>query len=156
MRIGIISDSHDHLPHLRRAVEALQERGAEVILHGGDFVAPFAVKELLKAKVPLHAVFGNNDGERQGIRRLFPAVQDPPLTLELGGRKIVLDHYPEVVDRKEAKSADILIFGHTHQIVLKPGPPLILNPGECCGWLTGRATCAMLETNSLKVEILEV
>ncbi|MBI2191009.1 MAG: metallophosphoesterase [Planctomycetes bacterium] len=156
MRIGIVSDSHDHLTHLRRAVEMLEQRGAEVVLHGGDFVAPFAVKELLKAKMPVHAVFGNNDGERQGIRKLFPAVQDPPLVLQLGGRKIVLDHYPEVASRAEARGADVLIFGHTHHLVVQPGPPLMLNPGECCGWLTGRATCAMLDTETLKVELLDL
>ena len=156
MLVGVISDSHDRLPYLRKAIETLQARGAEVILHAGDFVAPFAIKELLKAKVPVHAVFGNNDGEREGIKKLFPEIQTPPLALELGGRKIVLDHYPEVVDKDEAKGADVLIYGHTHEIVVEPGPPLVLNPGECCGWLSERGTCALLKTDSLEVEIIDL
>jgi len=154
--VGVISDSHDRLPYLRKAIETLQGRGVEAILHAGDFVAPFAIKELLKATVPVHAVFGNNDGERTGIKNLFPEIQAPPLVLELGGRKIVLDHYPEVVDKDEAKGADVLIYGHTHEIVVEPGPPLVLNPGECCGWLSERGTCALLKTDSLEVEIIDL
>lgn len=156
MLIGVISDSHDRIPLLRKAIEVLQARGAEVILHAGDFVAPFAVKELVKAKVPVHAVFGNNDGERNGILKLLPGVQEPPTVLELDGRKIVLDHYPEAVQKEEAKGADVVIYGHTHQVAVEPGPPLVLNPGECCGWLTGRCSCAILDTKLLQVGIVDL
>ena len=33
---------------------------------------------------------------------------------------------------------------------------LTLNPGECCGWLTGRCTVALLETETMAVEIVDV
>ena len=154
--IGIIADSHDHLLNLRNAINAVQDLGAEAIIHAGDFVAPFAIKELLKARVPVHAVFGNNDGERKGIRNLFPEIQDPPLVLELGGRKIIVDHYPEVVDACKAQNPDVLIYGHTHEILVETGPPLVLNPGECCGWLTGRPTCGLLDTETLEPEIIDL
>ena len=35
-----------------------------MIIHCGDFVAPFMLKELNEADIPVHGVFGNNDGEQ--------------------------------------------------------------------------------------------
>jgi len=49
-----------------------------------------------------------------------------------------------------------LIYGHTHEVDLREGPPLILNPGECGGWLSGRATCAIVDLERLQTEIVEV
>ena len=53
--------------------------------------------------------------------------------------------------------ADIIITGHTHQIVneTKEGK-LFLNPGECCGWLTDKCTVALLDLETLKADIIEV
>jgi putative phosphoesterase len=130
MLLGVIADSHDHLTHLRKAIQAIEGRGAEAILHAGDFVAPFAIRELVKARVPVHAVFGNNDGERKGIGQILPSVNPATLSLVLGGRKVILDHYPDVVERTTAQKPDIVVFGHTHQILIRPGPPLVVNPGN--------------------------
>jgi predicted phosphodiesterase len=34
--------------------------------------------------------------------------------------------------------------------------PLELNPGEGCGWLTGKPSCAMLDLETMQAEILEI
>jgi putative phosphoesterase len=36
MKIGVVSDSHGHVDNLRRAIKAMNEGGAEVIIHLGD------------------------------------------------------------------------------------------------------------------------
>ena len=33
---------------------------------------------------------------------------------------------------------------------------LFLNPGECCGWVHGKCTAAILDTEALAAEIIEV
>ena len=50
MKVGIMSDSHDHLINIRKAVEIFNEAGVGFILHAGDFVAPFVANELQKLK----------------------------------------------------------------------------------------------------------
>ncbi len=78
MKIGIISDSHDNLPNIRKALALLKSRGAEALIHTGDIVAPFSVKEILKFGGPVYGVFGNNNGEVAGIKKLWPASISAP------------------------------------------------------------------------------
>jgi putative phosphoesterase len=36
--IGIISDTHDNLPAIKRAVDLFNEKNVDLVLHAGDFV----------------------------------------------------------------------------------------------------------------------
>lgn len=156
MKIGVISDSHDNLPMIRRAVELFNGRGdIELVLHAGDFVAPFAMKALLQLNVPLLAVFGNNDGEHVGLSKLAADLADPPVQREIGGRAVCIVHSIEQAAGCEAH-ADVIVYGHDHQANIGPGPPLKVNPGECCGYLTGRATVAIVDLETLTAEIIEL
>lgn len=155
MKIGILSDTHDNLPMIRRAQEVFQRTGVDVLLHAGDFVAPFAVKLLLQFPGKVYAVFGNNDGEKKGIRSARLDVQEPPRRLGLGGRVIILAHSRDQV-AKEAHGADVIVFGHTHEPQIEGNAPLLVNPGECGGWLSGRATVAILDTDTLTARLIEL
>ncbi len=148
MKLGVISDSHDRLPALQQAVALLREQKVDAFFHAGDFVAPFAAKllapEALGGK-PLYAIFGNNDGERAGLRNVLPGLIDGPLRVELAGTKIAMAHFVEWFDEQDHRDADVLISGHNHEASIEHRDGrLYLNPGECCGWLTGRCTCAVL------------
>ena len=161
MIIGVISDSHDRLPALKRAVETVVSRNVDAILHPGDFVAPFAAKYLTAPHVPdhipVHCIYGNNDGERAGLKKILPQVQDGPYFLEVDGKRIAMHHWIEWFKDGDLDDADIVISGHTHEVVneTKDGK-LYLNPGECCGWLTGRCTLAILDTDAMSAEIIEI
>jgi len=51
----------------------------------------------------------------------------------------------------------VVITGHTHNVVQqRHNGSLRLNPGECCGWVTGHCTVALVETTELSVEICEL
>lgn len=152
MKLGVMSDSHDHLPMIRKAIQLFTKEDVEGILHAGDFIAPFAVKEIMKYRGKIAAVFGNNDGEKKGIIKLGLDVADGPRRLEMGNRVVLLCHaLPEKRDE-----ADVVIFGHTHEVVLQKTGPILLNPGECGGWLSGKSTVALLDLRSLDVEIREL
>ncbi len=69
MIIAVMSDSHDHLDNLRRVLDLIKGEKARHIIHCGDFVAPFVLKELQAAGIPMNAVFGNNDGDQHLLTR---------------------------------------------------------------------------------------
>jgi len=161
MKLGIMADSHDNVPMIRRALEGFQAEDAECLLHAGDFIAPFAVREILKFSGPVHGCFGNNDGERAGIRAIWPQVAEPPWRIELGGRKILLVHDPEKAPDDLKAWADVMVCGHTHKALVESATAgaddlLLVNPGETGGWLYGRRTVALLETTTLEARILEL
>ena len=41
MIIGLISDTHDNLPYIIKAITRLKEEHAKLVLHAGDYIAPF-------------------------------------------------------------------------------------------------------------------
>ena len=48
-------------------------------------------------------------------------------------------------------------FGHTHQPeIRKEGQTLIINPGECGGWLYGKSTVAICDLKSQTAEMVEL
>ena len=154
MLVGIMSDSHDNVPKIRRAVQLFEKRGAETVIHAGDFVAPFAVKELAAFKGDIVAVFGNNDGEVTGILKVLPQVAQPPLRTIIGGRVFVITHDLLRLDSKSG--CDVIVHGHTHDLQIDEGVPLIINPGETGGWLRERSTIVLLDTDTLKPEVIEI
>ena len=157
MKIGIITDSHDHRENLEKAVNVFNNAGVEKVLHAGDLVAPFTKRELDKLTMPLVCVFGNNDGERLGLKQVFGEIYVPPLEMTLAGRKICLMHEPDNLEAV-AKSGyyDVIIYGHTHEVDIRKEKSLILNPGESCDWLTGKSHIAILDLKSLEHELIEI
>ncbi len=156
MKIGVASDSHDNIPAIRKAVEFFNESGVDLILNAGDIVAPFAAREWVKARAPLIGVFGNNDGERLGLAKVIKDIQAGPRLVESGGRKIALAHMEEDIPADLRAKTEIVVSGHTHVVALDKGSPLRLNPGECGGWLTGRKTVAILDTETLDAQIFDL
>ena len=157
MLIGVLSDTHDRLPAIAAALALFAERRVEAVIHAGDFVAPFAVRRLLQFSGPLHVIYGNNDGERAGLKELMPQVEDGPLLLELDGSTILVHHFIDWCTPSDIDRADIVVTGHTHAVVNRvERDTLFLNPGESCGWVTGRATVALRDTNGPSAEVCEM
>lgn len=161
MKIGVISDSHDNLPALRRAIKYFMRIEVDAIIHAGDIVAPFAAKILneppIPRPMPVHVVYGNNDGERKGLKQTLPQIVDGPLRVELGGKTIVVHHFIDWLKPDQLKGADVVITGHTHEIVNETrNRTLFLNPGECGGWVTDRATVAVLDTEGPSAQVIDL
>ncbi len=169
MKLGIMADSHDNVPMVRRAVELFNRRRVDLVIHAGDFVAPFAVAPLAELDCRVVAVFGNNDGERVVLAKKFEAIGEVHPNLAeagLGGRRIAAMHYPELAEPIAASGRhDLVIYGHTHEIDVRQAETAapearpsttLLNPGEVGGWLTGRSTAAIVELEDMQVEIVEL
>ena len=107
MKIGLISDTHGHVPNTVHTALA----GVNCILHAGD-VGPMDVITELEAIAPVYAVLGNTD---HGI-----ALPETRLE-EFDGRKILIHHivdvdYPSQTVREllSTEKPEIVVFGHTH------------------------------------------
>lgn len=49
------------------------------------------------------------------------------------------------------------VFAHNHRSeVQKAGGTLVVNPGECCGWLFGHCTAATAVLDTLEATIVEL
>ncbi|HUI71218.1 MAG TPA: metallophosphoesterase [Spirochaetia bacterium] len=163
MKIGVISDSHDNLANVRKAVEVFSTSGVEAIIHGGDFCSPFVIpefKSFADRGVRMHAVFGNNDGDRVLLTRRgegFCTFADGSLTVTLGGKRIVAIHYPDLAeDLFRGGAYDLVIYGHDHSVRVEGGAKKLLNPGTSSGYLAGRATVAVVETQGMDVQIVTI
>jgi len=160
LKIGVMADSHDNIPKIRAAVERFQRAGVAMVLHAGDFVAPFALAPLESLSCRVVGVFGNNDGERVGLARWFEkigAVHPRLAEVEIGGRKIAMVHQNELADPVARNGYyDLVIYGHTHKIDQRQNGSLVLNPGEVGGWLTGRCTVAIVTLETMSIEIQEL
>jgi uncharacterized protein len=162
--IGIISDSHDNLNAIRKAVEFFNNNDVKAVLHAGDIVSPFTARAFKELKSKLYFVFGNNDGDKITLTRWFEEIGATSCgdfgDLTIDGLHIALLHgTDEALVRALARSGDfdVIIRGHTHNPGVKviKGIPVI-NPGECSGVLSGKATVAVLEIANLNVEITEL
>ncbi len=157
MLIGVLSDTHDRLPAIDKSLSVLDRQGVQAVIHAGDIISPFAANRLLAWRGPLYITYGNNDGERAGLKRLLPQIADGPLWLELGGRRILVHHFIEWCEPADIQRADIVVTGHTHEVVNRfDGGRLILNPGEACGWVKRRCTVAVLDTEGPSAEVIEL
>jgi len=161
--IGMMSDTHDKLEAVDLAIDFFNGAGVKHVLHAGDLNSPFVVPHFLKLKAKLHYVWGNNDGDRERIAaRLEELGMAPPdnfASLKIGGRRIALLHgtQAEIVDSVvRSGSYDVVVRGHTHRFKIYGRNPLVINPGEVCGYLTGKKTVATLDLTKLHAEIVEL
>lgn len=158
--VGIISDTHDDRRAIQKAVDTFKDAGVSLVLHGGDFVAPFTVREFARLEVPFVGVFGNNDGEVAGLTTLYGkigSIHKAPYELEHNGVRFVLMHEPYYLDEYLSRGGvDVIVYGHTHKIDIRDQSPLVINPGEACTWLTGHSTIVILDTAAMKPELIEL
>lgn len=156
--IGVISDTHDHLPSIKQAVAFFNNRDVDLVLHAGDIVSPFTARAFRELEAPLVGIFGNNDGDRIHLRQFFEGIgtlhRDPYLD-DIGGVSVAVTHVPELTPSL-APTHDLVLYGHTHETDVHRNKALVANPGECCGYLTGRHTVALLSLPDMRADIIEL
>ncbi|MBM4240977.1 MAG: metallophosphoesterase [Euryarchaeota archaeon] len=159
--IGIMSDTHDNLDAIRKAVDFFNKEGVDQVIHAGDLIAPFTVKEFEKLQTEFMAIFGNNDGERDGLRTAYKdiCILEDFKEFDVGGNKIGVIHGTnEAIVNAMVKSGnyDIVIRGHTHKLKILEEESLIINPGEVCGYVSGQKTVVLLDTRDLSYEVVNL
>ena len=163
MKIGIISDTHDHHANVLKAVEIFKKENVQYILHAGDIVSQYTAKAFGQVKnAKFVAVFGNNDGEKFVLRNIIEGfggeIHQDPYHGQIEGKKIFMTHKPSILDEVIASGKyDIVIYGHTHfRDIRTDGKTLIINPGEATDWVCGKGNLVILELDSLKITEFEL
>lgn len=169
MRVGVVSDTHDQVQNIQKAVERLNAEGVDLVIHCGDWVAPFTLAFYKELRAPMKGVFGNNDGDRF----LFPIkakdfgvqveFEERVLSLVLGERKVFVYHgdYGEVTEALlMCGKYDAVFHGHTHQRVnMLVGDTLSLNPGTFMPYTdekTQGASFAIYETSDNSARFIDL
>lgn len=173
MKIGVISDTHDNLKPMQAALQVLLDHKVDLIVHCGDWVAPFAVEFLSKnsGDIPVKGVFGNNEGDTKSIvirnAKLAKPVEFAErkvLEFTADGKHIACVHGEDtpVLDALiRSKKYHAVFTGHTHrprnEVV---GGVLVLNPGTTCfaaeGQIIDEATVAIYDSASNTAKIVKV
>ena len=186
MKLGIVSDLHCNFDGLTRALDIMGQIDELLCLGDSIFEYRFSneVVALLKAR-GAHVIQGNHEEVfmgPQGVRArgrdtvdraLLQWLADRPtrIELEFGGKKVLMvlstpweprgtyvyPHSPQFARFGEAE-ADFVLYGHTHQqVVRRIGGLLVINPGspgEGRDHTNGRQlSCAVLDTVSAEVVI---
>ena len=139
MKIAVFSDSHDRITTIQKAIDQIQNE-ADILIHCGDYCAPFMLRELARFTGEIHGVFGNVDGD---IYLLMKFAQETPNLkfhqplgeIDVEGKKIAFTHYPQVA-RGLAATGDYnaIFYGHTHEFkTSRIGNTILANPGEIMG-----------------------
>ena len=132
MRLAIVSDTH--MPRGTRAIPAAcveRMRGADAILHAGDFMEPSVLEDLRALGPPVHAVAGNVDAPELHVA--LPATR----IVKAEGVRIAMLHDSGPADgrfgrlRRRFPEAQAVVFGHSHLPLLEARDGFaIFNPGS--------------------------
>lgn len=159
MLIGIISDTHDDVVMIKKAVDLFNEKKVGHVLHAGDIISPFNFEIFRELKCDFSAIFGNNDGDKLLLKTKSNGnIHNQPYMTTIHKRKIVILHEPDLVDAlSESGLFDLIIYGHTHRPdVRKANKTTIVNPGKASRLIRGKMTVAIIDLNTMEVEISEL
>ena len=140
MEVAILSDIHDNIWNLERALDELNKRKAQRLLFLGDFCAPFSLKQLAEGfSDPIDAIFGNNDGDQFLLATIAADHANVTLhgqfaELKIESKSIAMNHYPGIARGLAHGDYDAVFYGHDHTpFTGEVGATLLANPGEIMG-----------------------
>lgn len=164
MKIGIISDSHDNLPNLKKALEWIKKENIKLVLHCGDISNQETIDFANKIfKKEIKYVKGNADHNLDLPGSMELEVEGHPPSPGASARqsKIAFAHFPDIA-KKLAQSGkfDLVFYGHTHRpwdekvACLPAGRETchMINPGEIAGHFC-KPSFAVYDTASGKLEL---
>lgn len=167
MKIAILSDSHDNVPNIEKALKYINEQGIETIIHCGDLCAPSILIQVLEPnfKGKIYLVHGNV-GDPELLEEVAKKYKNVEMCgdigkIELDGKKIAFTHFPSVGrELAETGKYDLVFYGHTH----KPWEEKLkiencklkivklVNPGTLAGMFY-KASFAIYDTKKDKLEL---
>lgn len=162
MKIGAISDTHDDVAATEAAMDIFEAESVGTVIHCGDFIAPPLVPFLDREGIEIHAVRGNNDGEREGLRDAFDALAGATLhgrfaELTVDGRDVAVLHgeqRPVIEALASSGEYDYVLHGHWHVRERRAvGDTVVVNPGAHFPTVPDDSrTVAVIETDGDTVE----
>ena len=158
--IGIISDTHENEEAVKKAVKIFKEKNVEFVVHCGDIISPPMLEYFRGLKMKF--VFGNNDGETNGLNNTakkfgFEELADEK-KFEYKEKKFYVYHGTKRNKLDEAIKSnkyDYVLTGHTHiKRDDKIGDTRVINPGAL--FRIYPYTIALLDVEKDKLEFVKI
>ncbi|MBD3178516.1 MAG: YfcE family phosphodiesterase [Candidatus Latescibacteria bacterium] len=140
MKLAVISDTHDNIKNLVKALKGIKSAGCGTVIHCGDLASPFMIHELSEFKGEVHTVFGNVEGDQFTIKEFADMYDNITLHGEAGflkidGGEIAFTHLP-LFAKGLASTGNYkyVFYGHTHRHDRqKVNGCWLVNPGDLIG-----------------------
>ena len=162
-RFGLLSDTHNNVTNLNKALAVFRQEGIRLLIHCGD-MTDLSVVEALN-DFQLIYVFGNVDGRPESIRRRLLAFnQDnfagPAYMGSLGTARIAVTHghWPgRVNELARSDQYDYIFHGHTHrrrdELI---GQTRVINPGALGGKHYESRSVAILNILTGQLQFIDI
>jgi len=166
MNVAVLSDVHDNIWNLQKAIKLIKGN-VKAIIFCGDMCAPSTTAILAKANLPTYLCLGNVNEDhiamyqKGGKKFTWFALSQQYGDIKLGGRKIAFCHYPKLAELlAKTEEHDAVFYGHNHLVSnTKVGKTILVNPGCVCGFNGDKTippTFANYNTETNSVEIIKI
>lgn len=157
-KLAVISDVHDNLPNLKKALTYIIDHKIDYLICTGDLQSLEAWQMLDESGIPSWGVRGNADNYGWDLS----ALKNTKIFEEFGEitlveKNIVFCHYPEIIKKfieDKPGKYQLALHGHTH----KPweenyNGTKILNPGNV-GNIRYAPSFAIIDLNTLQAQLI--
>lgn len=162
MRIGILSDTHNHEANTRAALDIFRARGITRLIHCGDLTTPEIIYLFSGWEVTF--VFGNIDRDWPALIAAAKAIGAPPLKMShevaVDGVLIGVTHGADqnlLTSMMMSGKYAFLCHGHTHERrneLRSAYNVRVINPGALGGNKPQSRSVCILDTASGAVEFI--
>ena len=158
--IGIVSDTHENEKVAKKAVKIFKEKNVDFVVHCGDIISPPMLEHFKGLNMKF--VFGNNDGEKNGLNSKAKEFGFEEITeekeFEYKGKMFYVYHgtiREELEDAIKSNKYDYILTGHTHlKRDERSGKTRTINPGAL--FRIHHYTIALLDVDNDKLEFVKV
>ena len=163
MRIGVLSDTHNNIGNLLKALQLFKDEGITTLIHCGDLANVTTAKQM--AGFDVIYVNGNMDDSADAVNdtlwTLNPNNETPGALFsgKVGGVKIGVTHghLPGKLEQLIRLRHAFVFTGHTHRRSDEiAGKTRIINPGALGGARYGARTVCIVDLDSRDVRFMEV
>lgn len=164
MKIAVLSDIHDHVRNLEKAIKVIKEEECEALIFCGDLCSFFTYEILVESNLDVYSVIGDAEVDNWWTHiydnaHTFPGQEFGEVELE--GRRIAFCHTPMFANTLAAsRFYDAVFFGHSHRTSKQMlGNTLIANPGAVCGIVGGKeglASFMIYDTNNNSIKLVKI
>ncbi|GIW65332.1 MAG: phosphoesterase [Candidatus Parcubacteria bacterium] len=163
MKIAVISDTHDNLTNLIKALTFINQQEVSALIHCGDVTNIETFRTILNYfNKPIYLSFGNGDDSKV-FNDFLNQNKNNQINFfnefgefNLNNFKIGISHFPEVVKKvlQNKKDYDFIFYGHTHKPwEEKENKTIILNPGNLAG-IFYKPTFALVDFSNFEKKLI--
>jgi putative phosphoesterase len=171
MQIAIISDTHDNIPNIKKAIFLINKEGISTIIHCGD-ITTLESFEVIRSefKGDLFLAQGNADINPEEIKMKAVLMKKTHFKgnagkENIGGLTVGFTHYPWLAkkiakgtsltsDNAKGGGYDVIFYGHSHTPWEEQENGIqLLNPGTVSGMFC-RPTFAIYDTLTKKAKLI--